>query len=88
MLLRLCNAQEELRRGTDTSDLGGLLHSLLRRYGRTFVMATMAVSVAHGGLVPRAQLGGINADYVDRIVTIDPLTGQSFTTGRAKFNHG
>ncbi|GLC45906.1 hypothetical protein PLESTF_000711000 [Pleodorina starrii] len=77
----MAHLMEESRRGADSTDLGSLLHSLLRRYGRSFDMATMAVSVRDGGLVPRSQLLCDNASHYDRIVTIDPLTGRNITEG-------
>ncbi|KAG2428422.1 hypothetical protein HXX76_011542 [Chlamydomonas incerta] len=77
----LAHLQEEAKRGSDLGDLGGLLHSALRRYGRCFDVNTMAVSVRDGGLVPKASLGFGHVDHGDRIVTIDPLTGRNCTEG-------
>lgn len=48
----------------------------MRRYGRNFDCGSMAVSVAHGGLVNKGMLGFRHTDHGDRIVTIDPLTSE------------
>ncbi|KXZ52970.1 hypothetical protein GPECTOR_8g342 [Gonium pectorale] len=78
----MAHLMEESRRGSDPSDLGALLHSLLRRFGRSFDCRLMAVSVRDGGLVPKASIGGYDhVDHGDRIVTIDPLTGRNCTEG-------
>ncbi|GLI66381.1 hypothetical protein VaNZ11_010172 [Volvox africanus] len=77
----MAHLMEECRRGSDTTDLGTLLHSLFRRYGRSFDVATMAVSVGQGGLIPRQMLMGGDTWQWDRITTIDPLTGRNVTEG-------
>ncbi|GIL61580.1 hypothetical protein Vafri_16027 [Volvox africanus] len=77
----MAHLMEECRRGSDTTDLGTLLHSLFRRYGRSFDVATMAVSVGQGGLIPRHMLMGGDIWQWDRITTIDPLTGRNVTEG-------
>ncbi|GFR52957.1 hypothetical protein Agub_g15630, partial [Astrephomene gubernaculifera] len=80
--MTLAHLMEEAKRGSDPTDLGALLHSLLRRFGRRFDCGRMAVSVRHGGLVPKAALaGGSHVEHPDRIVTIDPLTGRNCTEG-------
>ncbi|GBF99928.1 poly(a) polymerase [Raphidocelis subcapitata] len=60
-LMVLAHLQEEIKAGNDVFDLGEALYSFLLRYGEEFDYAGDAVSVASGGVVPKAALGA--ADY-------------------------
>lgn len=68
--------QEEAKVGRTADDIGNVLHRFLRRFGSLFDTKTMVVSVQHGGLAQRSEMGSVYTEGIlQRIAVRDPLTG-------------
>lgn len=91
----IAHLQEELKQGRDVSDLGETLYGFLLRYGEEYSYELDAVSVASGGIVPKAMLGfametarlNYKATYENgvpfscRLCVDCPLTGRDVSNG-------
>nr|ABU52969.1 hypothetical protein [Dunaliella viridis] len=80
-LMVLAHLLDEKKAGNDVEDLGYMLHWFFKRYGTLYDPARMAVSVRHGGTVPRQTVDALWDKKLDRICCIDPLTGLDCTEG-------
>ncbi|MEW5318493.1 MAG: hypothetical protein WDW38_009710 [Sanguina aurantia] len=83
----LAHLLEEAKVGRSSDDTGSVLHRFLRRFGSMFDARTMAVSVQHGGLALRSELGPVySGGNLQRIAVRDPLTGRDCTEGTFRAN--